>query len=78
MRVAPIPVIVLLPLVGLRVLVGLLVIVVQVDSPGVVLTIVPIVVVLVVAVVDANLDAVVFRHRGSHNCQRGGNRGGQY
>jgi hypothetical protein len=48
----------------------LFVIVAQVDSPSGVLVVIPVVVVLVVGVVDADLNAVVIRSGGGHNSHR--------
>jgi hypothetical protein len=47
-----------------------LVIVAQVYSPGFVLTIIPVVVVLVAGIIDSHLNAVVIRSGGGHDCQR--------
>ena len=71
MGMAPIPVIGLFSLAGPREFVGLFVIVGQVDSPGVVLVIVPIMVILVIGIIDSDLNAVVIRSGGGHNCHRG-------
>jgi diacylglycerol kinase len=65
--VTPIPVIGLLFLVGLLELVGLLVIIVQVDPPRLVLMVVPVVIVLMIAVIDSDLNAVVARYGRGHN-----------
>jgi hypothetical protein len=67
---APIPVIGLLSLAGLREFVIFFVIVGQVDSPGVVLVIIPVVVVLVMGIIDSHLNAVVIRSGGGHYCDR--------
>src|SRR5579862_670401 len=70
MRMAPIPVIGLLFLAGPREFVILPVIVGQVDSPGVVLTIIPVVIVLVVGIVYSDLDVSVFGSGSGQNCDR--------
>jgi hypothetical protein len=67
---APIPVIGLLFLAGPREFVILPVSVGQVDSPGVVLTIIPVVVVLVVGIVYSDLDVSVFGSGSGQNCDR--------
>ena len=59
MRMAPIPVIRLLSLAGLREFVRFFVIGGEVESPRGVLVIVPVVIVLVGAVVDSDLDPVI-------------------
>jgi hypothetical protein len=70
MRMAPIPVIGLLSLAGLREFVTPLVVIGQVDSPGGVFAIIPVVVVLVVAIVDTDLDAFVFGSGSGQNSER--------
>jgi hypothetical protein len=67
---APIPVIRLFSLAGLREFMILLMVVAQVDSPTVVLVVIPVVVVLVPGIVDADLNAVVIRSGGGHNSHR--------
>jgi hypothetical protein len=69
-RMAPIPVVGLLPFAGVREFVGLFVVVGQVDAPGAVLVIIPVMVILVARIVEFHLNAVVFRSRHSHNCNR--------
>src|SRR5580692_4080222 len=69
-RMAPIPVIRLFSLAGPREFMVLLMVVAQVDSPTVVLVVIPVVVVLVPGIVDADLNAVVIRSGGGHNSHR--------
>src|SRR5579863_2526408 len=77
MGMAPIPVAALLPFTGLREFVVSSVIVGQIDSPGVVLAVVPVVVILVARIVDADLNAVGCRSGSGHDCHWCCNRGGQ-
>jgi hypothetical protein len=67
---APIPVMGLLSPAGPREFVGLSVIVAQVYSPGMVLMIIPVVIILVAGIIDSNLNAVGVRSGGGHNCHR--------
>jgi hypothetical protein len=67
---SPIPVIRLLSLAGLREFMVLLVVVTQVDTPRVILVVIPVVVVLVPGIVDADLNAVVIRSGSGHNSHR--------
>jgi hypothetical protein len=77
MGMAPIPVIGLFSLAGLGEFMGFFVIVGQVDPPGIVLAIVPVVVVLVVGIIDSDLDAVVIRCGGGQSRQGRCDSGGQ-
>jgi len=63
MRVAPVPILRLLPLVGSGVFVGLAVIFREVLIPGAILIVVPVVIVLVLTVVDAVLTVVIVLRR---------------
>jgi hypothetical protein len=66
MVMAPIPVILLLVLFGMRVFVRVPVVFLQVPSPVVILVVIPVVIVLMVAIVDADLNAGLLRCRGGH------------
>jgi len=67
MRVAPVPVIRLLPLARPLVLMRVPVVFGKIDAPGAVLVVIPVVIVLVVPVVDADLNASLLRHRIRHH-----------
>ena len=69
-RMAPIPVMGLFSPTGPREFVGLSVIIAQVYSPGMVLMIIPVVIILVAGIIDSNLNAVAVRSGGGHNCHR--------
>jgi hypothetical protein len=65
---APIPIMGLLSFAGPRKFVVFPVIVGQIDSPGMILTIIPVVIILMVGIVNSNLDAAVVRSGGGHKC----------
>ena len=77
MGVAPVPVLRLLPLIGLCVFVSVSVVFGEVLTPGAVFVVVPVVIILVLFIVDADLDADFLRSGRGHEGQRGGKSSGE-
>ena len=77
MGVAPVPVLRLLPLIGLLIFVGVPVVFGKVLTPGAIFVVVPVVIILVLFIVDADLDAGLLRSGCGHEGQRGGKSSGE-
>lgn len=70
MGMPPVPVGILVAMVRFYVLVVATMVIRQIDSPGTILIVIPIMIVLVVAVIDPHLDSGAFGRGNSHDCQR--------